>query len=309
MSRLAATHSVRTHHGGRQDRDIPFGGNSMQHGTAVFEGIRCYPTPDGPRVFRLDDHLARLRRSAELIGIPGVPSMAELRTQVLAAVPDSAEHPGCYLRPVLYAPDPVLGLDLRTLRFQLGVEVWPADTVADHPGLALTVSPWRRPPGECLPVGAKVTGAYAMSAVARTHAAHAGFDDAVQLDPHTGRVAEATVANIFLVHGGRLSTPWLRDGPLPGITRDTVLTLAAELGIEAGESPVEVGDMRAADEIFLTGTFIELVPARSLDGREFDPGGPVFRALFDRFRDTVSGAQSAHLDWLTAPDILTSSTR
>jgi branched-chain amino acid aminotransferase len=307
---ITAVHSVRTYHTSRQDRDIPFGGNSMQHGTAVFEGIRCYPTPEGPRVFRLDEHLVRLRRSAELIGIPGSPSLDEMRDEVLAAARNSSGDAGCYLRPVLYAPDPVLGLDLRMLRYRLGIEVWPAGAVADHAGIAVTVSPWRRPPAECLPVGAKATGAYVMSAVARTHAARAGFDDAVQVDMHTGRVVEATVANIFLVHNGRMSTPWLRDGPLPGITRDTVLGLAGELGIEARECPVEVDDLRGADEIFLTGTAIELMPVRALDGRALDPAGPVFRALLARFRSTVSGGgDPARAGWRTAPDLAASRIR
>lgn len=297
---ITSKQSAYTHHPESRERSVPFGGNSMQHGTAVFEGIRCYAGPEGPRLFRLDDHLVRLLGSAELIGISNLPDLNWLRQQVRAAAARAGAS-GCYVRPVLYAPDPVLGLDLRMLRYRFGAEVWPAGLVAQQDGAALTVSPWRRPPAECFPVGAKATGAYVMSAVARTHAARAGFDDAIQLDTHTGRVVEATVSNVFLVKDGRLLTPWLQDGPLAGITRDTVLTLAGDLGIKAVEGPVEVADLREADEMFLTGTAMELTPVRSLDDRPCDPAGPVFRALHQRFRDVVTGRAQARPGWLTAP--------
>ncbi|SCL27362.1 branched chain amino acid aminotransferase apoenzyme [Micromonospora pallida] len=294
---ITASLSTHTLHEGDRGRDVPFGGNSMQHGTAVFEGIRCYAGVDGPHVFRLDDHLRRLLRSAELIGIPEPPSLDALRGHVLAAVPP--DSPDCYLRPVLYAPDPVLGVNLGALRFRLGIEVWPAGPVTDQAGVALTVSPWRRPPPECFPAGAKATGAYVMSAVARTAAARAGFDDAVQLDLRTGRVVEATVSNIFLVTNGRLVTPWLRDGPLAGITRATVLTLAADLGIEAREQAVDVRELHQADEIFLTGTAMELAPVRSIENRPLDPARPVFRHLLARFRAAVTGTGPAPAGWRT----------
>ena len=297
---ITAQHSAHTHHAHGADRGVPFGGNSMQHGTAVFEGIRAYAGPSGAAVFRLDDHLARLRRSAELIGIPDPPGLDELREQVLTAA-EPARGTDCYLRPVLYAPDPILGLDLRTLRYRLGVEVWPAGPVTEQPAVRVTVSPWRRPPAECFPAGAKATGAYVMSAVARTRAAQAGFDDAIQLDLRTGRVVEATVSNVFLVRDGRLVTPWLRDGPLAGITRDTVLRLAEDLGIETREAPVEVADLAAADEIFLTGTAVELVPVRAVENHPLDPAGPIFRALLAEFRAVVTGGREHRARWLTTP--------
>jgi branched-chain amino acid aminotransferase len=298
---ITASRSVHTYHDGESGRDVPFGGNSMQHGTAVFEGIRCYAGLEGPHLFRLDDHLRRLRRSASLIGIPRPPGLDVLREHVLAAVPP--DHPDCYVRPVLYAPDPVLSLNLRTLRFRLGIEVWPAVPPPRHDGVALTVSPWRRPPSGCFPPGAKATGAYVMSAVAQTAAARAGFDDAIQLSADTGRVVEATVSNVFLVRDGRLVTPWLADGPLAGITRATVLALADALGIGTEEAPVAAADLDQADEIFLTGTAMELMPAQSINGRPLDPARPVFRELLVRFRAVVTGRGPAPQGWLTAARI------
>jgi len=295
---ITTARSRYTYLAGGDGRQVPFGANSMQHGTAVFEGIRCYLGALGPCLFRLEDHLARLLRSAELVGIGDRPGPEELREHVIAAA-TGAGMADCYVRPVLYAPDAVLGLDLRCLRYSLGVEIWPGHSVHGHPGVTLAISPWRRPPGECFPAGAKATGVYVLSAVARTKAARDGFDDAVQLDMRTARVVEATVANIFLVKDGRLLTPWLQDGPLAGITRDTVLALAGDLGIPACEGPVEVTDLREADEIFLTGTAAELVPARALEDRPLDPAGPVFTALAARFRAAVTGCLGEREGWLT----------
>jgi branched-chain amino acid aminotransferase len=277
---------------------VPFGGNSMQHGTAVFEGIRCYAGPGGAAVFRLDDHLHRLLRSAEAIGMPHALTLDGLREQVLAAARVAGGD--CYLRPAIFAPDPILGLDLRRLRFECLVEVWPAGGVLAQDSVRVTVSPWCRPSGQTFPRGVKATGMYVMSALARTQAAAAGFDDAIQLDPQSGNVAEATVANVFLVRAGRLITPWSQESLLPGITRATILALAADLGIDAVEAPVAVAELLEADEVFLTGTAIGLVRVEGIDGRTFPPERPVFHTLLERFRATVTGGSVRHPDWLTA---------
>lgn len=281
-------------------REAPFGGNSLQHGTAVFEGIRCYGTPDGPAIFRLDDHLRRMLESARLVGIPHRYDLAGLRAHVLRA---AAENPAdCYLRPVLFAPAPCLGVDLNAMSFELTTEIWsmPPLVGATGPGIRVTVSRWHRPSARSFPTRAKATGSYAASAVARTEAGAAGFDDAIQLDPDSGRVSEATVANVFGVRDGRLFTPWLQDGPLAGITRASVLTLAQELAIPVTEGPVEVEDLRAADELFLTGTASELVRVGAIDDRTLSPCGPVFDAIHQAFRAAVTGRDYRRSQWLTA---------
>lgn len=298
---ITPARSVATIRAGTRDRgEILFGANSMQHGTAVFEGIRCYRTPDGPAVFRLDEHLARLLRSARLVGIPHPYDLEELRRQVLAAAARSGLA-DCYLRPVLFAPDPYLGLDLRELTFELATEIWPGGARGEHggTGIRVTVSRWRRPSARAFPAQAKATGTYAASAVARTEAAAAGFDDAIQLGLESGRVVEATVANVFAVKNGVLRTPWLADDPLAGITRATVLTLAADLGIPAAEGPIEESQLRAADEIFLTGTASELVRVGSIDNRSLGLCGPVFDRICAAFDAAVTGRDSSHRSWLT----------
>ncbi|WP_407548617.1 aminotransferase class IV [Streptomyces sp. Pv4-95] len=288
-------------------RGIPFGSSSVQHGTAVFEGIRCYATPEGPALFRLDDHLLRLLNSARLLGIHHDHDLLRLREATLRAAAGSG-FADAYVRPGLFAADPILSIDLSTVPFTLGIEVWPVQappsgdgrTSADAPvpGVRLTVSPWRRPSPETFPPRAKAVGTYVTSALAKTAALTAGFDDALQLDCVTGRIAEATVSNVFLVTDGRLRTPWLTDSLLAGITRDTVLTLARDLGLEVTEGPVEVSDMRAAQEVFLTGTASELVPVASLEGRPYARERPVFDAIAAAFRATVTG-HAPHPEWRT----------
>ncbi|MFH0244297.1 aminotransferase class IV [Streptomyces sp. HK10] len=276
---------------------LAFGSNSVQHGTAVFEGIRCYDGPGGPAVFRLDDHLRRLLDSARLVGIDHPYDLVALRGEVLAAA-TAAGLADAYLRPVLFTPAPVLGGDLRALPFEPATEVWPAPGAEVRPAAAarLTISPWRRPSPSAFPVRAKATGTYVHSALARTQAGRAGFDDAIQLDPDSGRVAEATVANVFLVKDGQLRTPWLADSVLAGITRDTVLQLAADLGLAADEAPVTVSELLTADEVFLTGTASEIVPVQSVDGARY-PARPVTEALIAAFRRAV--AEDDTHDWRT----------
>lgn len=284
VTRLPSSHTLLDGHPG--ERTVPFGGNSLQHGTAVFDGIRAYATDSGPLLFRPAEHVRRLLSSADTLGIGHRWSFEDVLALVVRAA--ARESGDSYVRPVLFARDPYLGVDLRALEFTLGVEVWPIPPPTVRPA-RLTVSPWRRPAPSSFPPAVKATGTYAVSAVARTHAGAAGFDDAIQLDPGSGRVAEATIANVFLVRGRRLLTPWPRESLLPGITRDTVLRLAASLGIEAHEGPVDVGDLAAADEVFLTGTASELVPVGSVDAWTYPAPGPVFTELAAAFRDAVTG--------------------
>lgn len=285
------------------DRDVPFGSSSFQHGLAVFEGIRCYSSA----IFRLEDHLSRLLASARLLGLSHNYHLDGLRAAVLRAAAASGLRDS-YLRPVLYTPDPYLTVDTGALDFALATEVWAFQpetgrAVAGRdnraPGARLTISRWRRPSPSSFPPRAKATGMYVTSALAKTAAARAGYDDAIQLDPDSGRVAEATSANVFLVRNGKLRTPWLEDSLLAGITRDSMLVLARELGIPVREEPVEVTALLAANEVFLTGTAAELVPVGSVDGRQYDRDRPVFTALASAFSDAVTGARFGQLNWLT----------
>ncbi|MGA4844464.1 aminotransferase class IV [Streptomyces sp. G45] len=283
-------------------RGIPFGSSSVQHGSAVFEGIRAYASTTGePHLFRLDDHLIRLLGSARELGIRHAYDLDRLRELVIEATAASGLH-DCYVRPGLFAADPVLSIDVGRLPFTLGVEVWPMaapGAAARGPGVRLTVSPWCRPSPSSFPPRVKAVGTYVTSALAKSAAVAAGYDDALQLDPGSGRVAEATVSNVFLVRDCALHTPWLCDSLLAGITRDTVLTLARELGLAVYQGPVETEDVRAADEVFLTGTASELVPVAALDEHAYAAERPVFDTLATAFRNATTGARFTHPGWLT----------
>ena len=285
------------------ERAVPFGSNSLQHGTAVFEGIRCYRDGAGSTAFRLDDHLRRLLDSARALGVEHHYDLAGLRAEVLCAVAESGLA-DAYVRPVLYTPQPRLGVDLRSFEFALGVEIWAAESEAGEVAAAgrpvrLTISPWRRPGRSSFPVGTKATGLYALSALAKTHAVEEGYDDAVQLDPDTGLVAEATIANVFLVRDGVVRTPSRAESLLPGITRDSVLILAAELGYPVAETPVEPAELTTADEVFLTGTAIGLQPVAAVGEHTFDPDRPVFTTLHAAYRDAARGRRPVPPGWRT----------
>ena len=277
---------------------LPFGSNSMQHGTAVFDGIRCYRTERGPALFRLDEHLNRLLASASTLGIRHRYSRAELRNRVLAAVAGSGVADG-YVRPVLFTEEARLGVDLGQFEFRLGIEIWPLPAVGRRSPITVTVSEWRRPSPLSFPPAVKATGMYATSALARTEAARRGFDEAIQLDPHSGRVAEATIANVFVVRGGQLWTPWPAESLLAGITRDCLLVLARLLGIEAIERPVEESDVLTADELFLTGTASELVPVGRVDDVALPAARPIFDLLRDSYAACTAGRRHPDLGWLT----------
>lgn len=277
------------------DRTIPFGSASMQHGVAVFDGIRGYSTARGPALFRPREHVERLLDSARALGIQHDYSSRELLAAVLRAAADSGLA-DCYVRPVLFARDQYLGIDMREIRFSLGIEVWPAPP-SDDRDVRLTISPWRRPARSSFPPKVKATGCHVLSALAKTAAVAAGFDDAIQLDTLSGRVAEATSANVFLIKDGHLSTPWTADSLLPGITRDSILRLAALIGLEASEGPVDIADLAAADEVFLAATAAELVSVSAIGEWRYPPGGPVFAALYRAFHDAATGRRFTELCW------------
>ncbi len=282
------------------DRGIPFGGASMQHGTAVFDGIRSYGTPHGAALFRVREHVGRLLCSARTMGIKHDYTSDALLRAVMRAAADS-KLADCYLRPVMFARDPYLGVDLRAFRFTVGVEVWPVPP-SDPAPARLTISPWRRPVRSSFPPNVKATGTYAVSALAKTAASAAGFDDAIQLDALSGRVAEATVANIFLIKDGLLRTPWTADSLLPGITRDSILRLATLVGLTASEGPVDVADLAAADEVFLGGTAAGLVTVSSIGEWQYAAHGPVFTTLSRAYQDAVTGRRFTELRWCDLVD-------
>ena len=281
-----------------QAQSLRFGSNSVQHGTAVFEGIRSYVAEGETVLFRLDDHINRLLRSADLLGIKHDFSREVLHEGIIDAVRFLGGG-ALYVRPVLFTPDPRIGGNLQDFTFDVCVELWrpPGKDVRTDTPARLALSPWCRPSAKSFPIRAKATGTYVTSALARTEAVSQGFDDAIQMDPHSGRVAEATVTNVFIVEGSRLVTPWLEDSVLDGITRRTVLQFADDLDLEAVEEPVSVDRLLAADEVFLTGTASEVIPVALVGDRTYQ-SIEIGRRVAAHFSEVVSG-RATHPEWLT----------
>jgi len=270
----------------------PLLAHGLHYGTGVFEGIRVYETDRGPAVFRLDEHMQRLARGAELLGMPvDVDAMAAgihplLRRNRLTSA---------YVRPLAFYCGGGLGLDLGPLSATQTVAVLPWKShlgeAAAEQGVSLRTSPYRRISAGALPP-LKLTGTYANACVAKLDAVRHGYQEALFVD-EDGFVVEATGENVFLVQDGQVVAVEHPDA-LAGITRDTVATLAG-----AERRRVTLEELLQADEVFLTGTSAEVAPVTCLEGRGDLPIGPVTRALRACYQDVVHGRTSDADRWLT----------
>lgn len=274
-----------------QDTCISPLAHGLHYGTGVFEGIRAYATPEGPAIFRLDEHLARLGRGAEALGM--VVDLDDLRRGCLEALAASGLE-AAYLRPLAFFETGGLGLDVAGLKVRTLVAALPwrnhlGEAEAQR-GVSLRTSPFRRNPASALPP-LKLCGAYVNSVLAKLEAARAGFEEALFVDGD-GFVVECTGENVFLVKDGVLTAVEHPDA-LPGITRATLLELT---GAEA--RPVRLDELREADEIFLTGTSAEVSAVGRLDARVFKTG-PLTRELQARYQRIVHGEIETERGWLT----------
>lgn len=275
---------------------------SLHYGWGVYEGIRAYETPDGPAVFRLRDHLRRLHDSARVYLMdPGwtVDQLTEVSCELMRRT-GLAEG---YLRPIVYLGYGAMGVAPQLDSVRIAIAAWPWGSYlgekAERDGCRLAVSSWQRNGIHSVPPTAKATGGYVNSALAKLAAVQAGYDDALMLTP-AGHVAEASAANVFAVRDGVLATPPTSDNILPGLTRDTVITLARDLGYTVEERSLTRSELYVADEAFLTGTALELVPVASVDDRPLAAGGcgPITKELRAVFDDVVHGRHPDHRHWL-----------
>jgi branched-chain amino acid aminotransferase len=274
--------------------------HTLHYGSGVFEGIRAYPTARGAAVFRLTDHIVRLFNSAKIfmIDIPYTPD------QLIDAVKETIRVnnlDGCYIRPLVYLGYGEMGLNPLPCPVNVSIAVWPwgtylGDEGVKH-GVRLKVSSWQRHDPNAIPPAAKGTGMYMNSSLAKVEALKAGYDEAILLSPQ-GYVSECTGENIFVVLGGRIVTPPVSAGALEGITQDSVMTIARDLGYEVEVGNILRSDLYTADEAFLSGTAAEIVPVRSVDDRVIGEPGPMTRAIQDVFFATVKGENDRYKDWL-----------
>ncbi|MBI2913865.1 MAG: branched-chain amino acid transaminase [Chloroflexi bacterium] len=276
--------------------------HAFNYGTAVFEGVRGNWNDEEEQiyVFRLKEHFDRLRRSCRIMRIEFPYSDEELHSITTKLVEMSGYREDIYLRPLAYKSSEVLGVRLHNLEDDFLIFVAPFGPYLDiDKGARCCTSSWRRVEDTAIPARAKITGIYANSALAKTEANLNGFDEAIMLDER-GHISEGSGENIFIVDGGRLITPPPSSNILVGITRQTVITLAAEeLGVETVERDIDRSELYTAEECFMTGTAAHLTPVVELDHRAIGDGGPgpLTRRLSKLYFDIIKGKNPKYAHW------------
>lgn len=283
---------------------VPLLTHTLHYGLGAFEGIRAYRREGGETmIFRLAEHVQRLFDSCRLVMIEPTVTPAQV-TQGCIDVLRANQLTAGYLRPLVLLGEGAMGLFPQGNPVLTFIAAWAWGTYlgqdALENGIRCKVSSYARPH---LNVGfsrGKLTGQYIVSVMAKREVKLVGYDEAILLDLN-GMVAEGSGENVFIVKDGRLMTPPLSSPILPGITRDTVLTLAREEGIAVVEQSFPRDSLLLADEVFLTGTAAEVTPVREVDDRKIGDGrvGPITRALQERYFSVVRGARQDHPEWLT----------
>ncbi len=277
--------------------------HSLHYGMGVFEGIRAYPTVNGPAIFRLRDHVKRLLRGTRILQMDLPYSEDEIFDAVRLTVAENGLD-NCYIRPLAYLGYGEMGMNPITSKVRLAIALWPWGSYlgdeAMRTGIRLKVSSWARNDPRSVPTAAKCSGMYVNSSLAKLEAARAGYDEAL-LCTTSGLLSEGTGENVFVARGGSLYTPPPSSaGSLEGITADTVTTIARDLGRSVIEREMRRTDLYMADEAFLTGTAAEVVPVGSVDDRPVGTGepGPITREIQEVYFATVRGTVDQYKDWL-----------
>ncbi len=276
--------------------------HTLHYGAGVFEGVRAYATPAGPQIFRLEDHTRRLFNSAHILRIDIPYSLEALNAAQCEVFAANGLDEG-YLRPVVYLGSEAMGLRAEGLSVNVAIACWPwpdyMDPSSREAGISVRTSSYTRHHVNISMCKAKANGNYINSILALREALESGCDEALLLD-NEGYVAEGSGENVFIVHDGVLHTPELTSC-LPGITRDTILVFARELGLDVLERRITRDEVYIADEAFFTGTAAEVLPIRELDGRVISDGkrGPITEQLQSRYFDQVRGRRAEHAEWHT----------
>lgn len=276
--------------------------HALHYGYAVFDGIRCFQTKKGPAIFRLQDHIDRFRNSAKIYMMKLGYSKEELINACKQLVLENNVEE-CYIRPIAYTAYGAMGLNPLKNKISVAIALWEWGPYLGQEGLEkgvrATVSSWVRIDSRSLPPQAKCSANYANSALAKIEAVSSGYDEAIMLNS-SGMVAEGPGENIFRVKDGILSTPPASSGILRGITRDTVIQFARDLGVTFYRNDFTREELFTSDELFFTGTAAGIVPIREVDGRIIGDGNyPLTRRLQKMYDDTVHGRLKKYEKWLT----------
>jgi len=286
-----------------KDATIHVATHVVHYGTGVFEGIRAYDSTRGTHVFRLDAHMRRLWDSCRVYRMDPGHSVAELTNAVLDTIRANG-FKECYIRPLVYRGYAQLGVNPLPCPVETAILVWEWEAYlgenALENGVDVGVSSWTRIAPNTFPAMAKATANYANSGLIKMQAAVDGYDEGIALD-ESGMLSEGSGQNLFLVRDNALYTPSLTSSILQGITRDTILTLARDLGLEVREQPLPREFLYLVDEAFLCGTAVEVTPIRSVDKIPVGRGrrGPITEALQRRFFGIIKGELPDDHGWLT----------
>ncbi len=289
------------------DAKIHVASHVIHYGSGVFEGIRCYDTPKGPAVMRLTPHIRRLCDSAKIYRMPVPYSMAQLEAAALQTIRANGFR-ACYVRPIMYRGYGALGVTPGSCPVDTAVLVWEwgayLGATALENGVDVCISSWTRMAPNTFPSQAKASANYANAQLIRMEAETNGYHEGLALDVF-GYVSEGSGENIFVVRDGVLYTPPLGGSILPGITRDSVITIAGDLGYRVEETFVPREMLYTANELFFVGTAVEITPIRSVDRITVGDGrrGPITQAIQRRFMQIVSGDAPDTNGWLTFVDV------
>ena len=277
--------------------------HALHYSTAVFEGIRCYNTPKGSMIFRLQEHVDRLFKSAKMYSIKIPYSKQEICDAIIKTVRASGLKE-CYIRPIAYYGYGVLGLTPTPNKIDVAIACWEwktgESTAGKVRGARCKVSSWLRIDSRSQPMQAKAASNYANAALARVEALKDGYDEAIMLNYH-GKVSEGSAENIFIINNGEISTPPLSAGILPGITRDSAIKIARSEGITVFERDIDREDLYVAEEVFMTGTAAEVKSVTEIDNILIGDGKPgnITRKLQSDFFEASRGKDERFLEWLT----------
>lgn len=286
-----------------KDATVHVAAHALHYGTGIFEGIRAYETRHGSAVYRLPEHMRRLYDSCRVYRMEPRWSPAELSQAVLDTIRANG-YASCYIRPLVYRGVESLGLDPRPCPVDASIVVWEWKAMFGAEGLDsgidVGVSSWNRLAPNTLPAMAKASGNYANSALIKMQAMLDGYGDAIALD-ESGLVSEGSGQNLFLVRDQVIYTPSINSSILQGITRDSVITIARDLGYQVHEAAVPREMLYLADEAFFCGTAVEVTPIRSIDRIAVGDGrrGPVTAAIQKQFFGIISGDIPDTHHWLT----------
>ena len=277
--------------------------HALHYSTSIFEGIRCYNTPNGSAVFRLPEHVERLFKSAKLYSMKMQYTQKEISDAILKTV-KSSKLKEAYIRPLAYYGYGTMGLTPTTNKVDMSIACWEwkmgESKAGKFSGAKCKVSSWVKIDSRSQPMQAKAASNYANAALARMEALENGFDEAIMLNSQ-GKVAEGSAENIFIIKDDIIQTPPLSAGGLEGITRDSIIQIIEENNGFVIERDLERDDLYTADEIFMTGTAAEVKSVTQIDKVKIGTGkmGSVTKELQKSYRDVVMGKDERFLPWLT----------